>query len=305
MPAQELTELWNEAWQRVFARFSRRHVLIVLIVANILYSVAFVLIEGSLARDWRVLERAAATAGTAALYQYDAQTTYVWSPVAAYPLKLLVPLGVTLGRALLIGAALALPTWRLRAFVLVSIPFWADISTGNVTILVFVASIWALRGSRIGTLAFFALALLIPRPLLVPTALWILWKRPAWRLPVAIMFVAHAALVWWTGLGVTWAETAIRIGPELLPNLSNLSPSRFVGLWWLVLGIPLGAWFFFRGRLGWAGLAVSPYIWPYYLYWLLPEANSPRANRAHPSLESVWNEGNPHAPLKRRDTGAW
>jgi len=278
MPAQGRTQTVNEAWQRVIARFSRRHVLIVLIVANILYSVVFVLLEGSLARDWRVLERAAATAGTAALYQYDAQTTYVWSPVAAYPLKLIVPLGVTLWRAFLIVAALALPTWRLRAFVLVSIPFWADMSTGNLTILVFVSAVWALRGSQIGTLVFFALALLIPRPLLVPTVLWILWRRPEWRWPVALMFVAHAALVWWTGLGVTWVETALRIGPELLPDLSNLSPSRFVGLLWLVLGIPLGAWFFFQGRLGWAGLAVSPYIWPYYLYWLLPEAN-----RAEPS----------------------
>lgn len=263
----------NEAWQRVIARFSRRQVLIVLIVANVLWSVAFVLVEGSLARDWRVLELAAARAGTAALYQYDAQTTYVWSPVAAYPLQLVVPLGVTMWRALLIVAALALPTWRLRAFVLVSIPFWADMSTGNLTILLFVAAVWALRGSTVGTLAFFALALLIPRPLLVPTGLWILWKRPGWRWPVALMFVANAGLVWWTGLAGTWAETALRIGPELLPDLSNLSLSRFLGLWWLVLGIPLGAWFFFRGRVGWAGLAISPYIWPYYLYWLMPEAN--------------------------------
>lgn len=99
-------------------------------------------------------------------------------------------------------------------------------------------------------------------------------------MPFAVAFGLHLVLVWSTGLGVTWIETVLEIGPELQGNLSNIGPSRFVGLWWLAAGIPLGAWLFSRGRLGWAGLAVSPYIWPYYLYWALPQVNVGGRRRA-------------------------
>jgi len=264
---------WREGWDNAVARFSDRRVLGALLVASLLYSFAFVMLEGPLHRDWNVLERAAEAAGTPELYRYNGSTTYVWSPVAAYPLKIIAPLGVTAWRLILIATALALPTWRLRLLVLASVPFWVDMATGNLTILVFVSAVYALRGSPLGTASFFGFALLIPRPLFAPMVLWLLWKRPGWRVPIAVAFGLHLVLVWWTGLGVTWIETVLEIGPELQGNLSNIGPSRLVGLWWLAAGIPLGAWLFSRGQLGWAGLAVSPYIWPYYLYWALPQVN--------------------------------
>lgn len=231
--------------------------------------------ETSRATDWGVIQRAGGLAGTPALYASRANVTFVWSPVAAYPLQLLAPISVWVWRAVLIGAALAMPTWRLRLLVLVSWPFWTDWTAGNVVTIIFLAAVYAWRGSRVGTVAFFVLGLLIPRPLLMPMAVWILWKRPEWRWPVATMFVANAILVLWTGLGPEWIATLFHIGPELMDFDFNRGPTKFLGYAWLLIGLPLGTWLFLRGRVGWSGLAISPYIWAFYFFWLLPEVNQP------------------------------
>jgi hypothetical protein len=119
-------------------------------------------------------------------------------------------------------------------------------------------------------------------------ALWILWKRPGWRVPFTVVFLLHAALVAWTGLGPTWIGTLLAVGPELQSAALNLSPTRFIGYWWMLLGVPLGVWLFYRGRVGWAGLAISPYAWFYYLYWALPQVNrSPSGELSPDSPERV------------------
>jgi len=47
-------------------------------------------------------------------------------------------------------------------------------------------------------------------------------------------------------------------------------PPAWLGSAWLLIGVPLGAWLTWRGRVGWAGLAISPYwLMPYYLMLLL------------------------------------
>lgn len=223
--------------------------------------------------DWRVLERASREAGTAALYADRGTGTFMWSPVGAYVLQFITPLGLWAWRLVLFLAALAMPTWRLRLLVLVSWPFWVDIATGNLVTVIFLAAVWALHGSKIGTVAFFAVALLVPRPLLAPLALWILWRRPEWRWPFAGMLVAHGLLVVWTGLGPAWIASLAAIGPELQSFYLNLSPTRFIGWWWMIVGTPLALWLTVHGRLGWAGLAISPYIWIYYLFWAFPDTN--------------------------------
>lgn len=248
--------------------------LIALAIVNAILVVQTVAGETPRATDWRIMERAAVLAGTAALYEPAGASTFVWSPVAAYPLQLIEPLGVWGWRAALVLGALAMPTWRLRLLVLVSWPFWTDWSNGNMLTLIFLTAVYAWRGSKVGTVVFFALALLIPRPLLVPMALWIFWKCPEWRLPAVGMFVAHALLVLWTGLGEEWVATVLHVGPELIDSTYNRSPTRELGYWfWLLVGLPVGGWLFLKGRVGWAGLAVSPYVWAYYLFWLLPEVN--------------------------------
>lgn len=230
--------------------------------------------------DWRIIERAAGLAGSPELYRLAYTETWVWSPVAAYAVKLIVPLGVDLWRAVLVACALAMPTWTMRAVVLVSWPFWSDLAMGNVLTLIFLSAVWAMRGSALATWAFFAFALLRPMPLLAPMAWWILVNRPEWRLRLAALFAVHVVLVAWTGLGPEWIEAILTVGPQLQSSGYNLSPSRFVGYWWLVAGIPLGAWLFSRGRVGWAGLAISPYVWSYYLLWTLPWVNSASRPRA-------------------------
>lgn len=174
---------------------------------------------------------------------------------------------------MLVACALAMPTWTLRGMVLVSFPFWVDMIAGNLLTPVFLAAVWALRGSKIGTVAFFALALLIPRPVLLPIGLWILWKRPEWRVPFAGMFLGHALLVWWTGLGPEWLSTMTSVGADLQPAWFNISPTRFLGYWWLGISLPLGAWLFWRGHVGWAGLAISNFVWFYYLFFAFPQVN--------------------------------
>lgn len=49
---------------------------------------------------------------------------------------------------------------------------------------------------------------------------------------------------------------------------------------WFLIGLPLGVWLFLRGRVEWSGLAISPYIWAFYFFWLLPVVNRPPAEEA-------------------------
>jgi hypothetical protein len=240
--------------------------------------------------DWAIIERAARLAGEPELYAPRGTWTFVWSPVAAHVLQLIVPIGLTLWRILTVACALAMPTWHSRLLVLASGPFWLDFATGNIITLILVSAVWALRGSNIATGGFFLATVLIPRPLMMPLAIWLLWYRPNWRLPFAAMVIAHLALVLATGLGQEWVSTILAASPAIQGTTWNLSPTRWFGLWWLVVGVPLAAWLMWKGRLGLAGLAVSPHIWPYYLLFALPDVN-----RAFSS-----SLGQRHAPKWRR-----
>jgi hypothetical protein len=78
-----------------------------------------------------------------------------------------------------------------------------------------------------------------------------------------------------TGLGGAWL-TQLFGSTEMVGSVFNVGPTAVVGLWWLLVGIPLGAWLFWRGRVGLAGLAVSPYLLPYYLMVALVDLPSSR-----------------------------
>lgn len=272
--------------------------LIALAIVNGVLVVRTVLGETLLATDWGVIQRAATLAGDPKLYTPRGTITFVWSPLAAYPLQLLAPISVWVWRVVLIGAALAMPTWRLRVLVLVSWPFWTDWTSGNLVTIIFLTAVYAWRGSRVGTVAFFALALLIPRPLLLPMAAWILWKRPEWRWPMAMMFFGNAVLVWWTGLGPEWIATLLHAGPDLMAFSFNRGPTKFFGYTWFLIGVPLGLWLFLRGRVGWAGLAISPYIWGFYFFWLLPEVNRPRERDGVGGTARALRQPKPPRPVR-------
>ena len=223
------------------------------------------ILDGEPAVDWIQYVEAARRVGTPRLYEVSNDYAYRYSPLLAYPFGPLSVLGTAGWRLLHIVAALALPTWPLRALTLVSWPFWYDVQTGNVLVFVLLAGAWALRGSRVGIGSYLLMAILVPRPLMIPLAAWLLWKQPSWRAP----FVAALA-VQWLGAGALgliddWIGTLIAAGEDvLLP--SNVGPSRLIGaVPWLFVGLPLAAWLTWRGRVGLASLAASPYWLPYYL----------------------------------------
>jgi hypothetical protein len=203
-----------------------------------------------------------------------------WNPLAAYGFALLAPVGL-LGWSLLHFAVLGLlRDWRLIALAVTSWPFWFDLDLGNALTFVAVAGVLALRGSMVASVGYFALCALMPRPLMLPLMVWLLWKQPRTRVPfVATMAVMGAATLA-TGWADEWLATLLS-STEQIDHFWNWGPSRLVGAWWLVVGIPLGVWLTYRGKVGWAGLVISPYVLPYYGLLLL--ASTPPTYRTPPS----------------------
>jgi len=215
--------------------------------------------------DWEQYVEAFRRLDGGDLYAATDTYAYHYSPVLAYAFGLLAPVGVLGWRLLHLAAAFALPSWPMRLLALVSWPLWYDIEAGNLMIFVVLAAAWALKGNRVGIGVFLALALLVPRPLMAPVAIWLLWKRPEWRIPFVAAFGAHLLVVVGVGWGHAWLTALLAAGADVgIP--SNVGPSRFVGtVPWLLIGFPLAAWMTWKGRVGLASLAVSPYWLPYYL----------------------------------------
>jgi hypothetical protein len=71
-----------------------------------------------------------------------------------------------------------------------------------------------------------------------------------------------------TGYAVDWISAMLAYGSA---PAYNMGPSRVFGVWWLAIGLPLAAWMTLKCRVGWAGLAISPYVLPQYLMWPLVE----------------------------------
>lgn len=241
--------------------------------------------------DWNVLVESGRRVHEGGLYDHDPYYLFVWSPVAAWIFGFLEPLGPWGWRLLHLAAILLIPNRWLQVLVLLSWPFWVDLEAGNIMIFVLVAAIWALRGNGMGAIAFAALTLLAPRPLHLPVLAWLLVKQPGWRIGFAAMAIAHLGLVLATGWGPDWVATVIGSGARELDNDMNVGPSQLIGAIWIPIGVVLGIWLTVRGRLGWAGLAVSPYWLPMYLLmgflefdrerlWAGRDDSTPRADAA-------------------------
>ena len=236
------------------------------------------ILDGAAAVDWDQYVEASRRVSGGALYAVTETYAYHYSPLMAYLFGPLSWLGTIGWRALHVAAAVAMPTWPMRIAVLLSWPLWYDVEAGNILVFVVLAAAWALRGSRLATGAYLLLVLLVPRPLMLPLAIWLLWQRPEWRLPFAAAFLIHLATVLATGWGDDWLGAMLAAGGDVsIP--SNIGPSRFIGtLPWLAVGLPLAAWLTWKGRVGLAGLAASPYWLPYYLLTLALEL--PRRNES-------------------------
>ena len=218
--------------------------------------------------DWTVYQGAAAVGWKPELYSELTGVSacdacyYRYSPAAVPLFALLAPMGETAWRLLHV-LALPLLGWQLAITVALSWPFWADVASGNLLTFVLIASVAAIRGNRLGIGAVFVLALLMPRPVILPLVAWLLWNRPEWRRPFVGLFAIHALVVLLSGVGANWIEALLAEAMET--EVFNVAPSFWFGGWWLLIGIPLAVWLWFKDHPGAAGLAMSPYLMPYYL----------------------------------------
>jgi hypothetical protein len=196
-------------------------------------------------------------------------------------------IGVTGWRIAQIGALLAFRDRRIILVGLLTFPFWTDVAGGQTMTFVALAGWWAYRGNRFATLAWFGLALLMPRPFVAPLTAWLLWKRPETRVWFVAIFVVHAVLVMGSGLADEWVLRLMASASEI-HHPANLAPTALVGMAWMVVGIPMAIWVTYRGRLGLASLLAQPYWFAYYFLMLaLDIGRAEIADRTHPVGEAA------------------
>ena len=238
--------------------------------------------------DWGLYVTATERAMTGgAIYEWSGDYAYAYSPVFAYLFAAVSWLGLDIWRFAHVGAAFLLPNWPMRVMTVISWPFWFEMQYGNLVVFVLLAGAWALRGSRPAALAYLALTVLIPRPLMLPLAVWLLWKDPWLRLPFAGMAFGSIIFAAGTGYLEPWIGSLLETPEKVYTSDVNFSPSRFIGSWWILLGAPIAFVLLTRGRIGWASLALSPYLWPQYFLFAFLELVEPAHRFAAASRESA------------------
>lgn len=247
--------------------------------------------------DWQTFTLATQRLDGSSLYAWEFrgsfEYSYRYSPLFAYLMVPFVALGLTVWRLLHMAVLLLLP-WKVALLTLLAWPFWEDVYHANVMTFAFVLGWLAFQGSRWATAGYLVLALLIPRPLMVPLVAWLLWKRPEWRVPALVMSIVFVGLTVATGEAGPFVGTLLR-SDDMVEFARNFGPSRTMGLWWLIIGLPLGIWLTWKGRVGWASLALSPYLLPYhFLMGMLetarrgPNDRSPERGTRSSLAASLW-----------------
>ena len=237
------------------------------------------MLRGGSGADWTIFGEAGRRAVEGgALYAVEDNYAFRYSPVLAYLFWAIVPMGALAWRVLHVAAvgALALHDRRLALVTILSWPFWFDVEAGNLMTFVFVLAAFALAGRRWAIAAYLVAAVLVPRPLMLPIAIWLLWQHREWRWPFAALFVVHALVVAVTGWGPAWIGSLAASSAEI-ESVLNFGPSRLIGWWWIPIGLTAAIILTWRGRLGWASLAASPYWLPY--YFLMPLLELRRESR--------------------------
>ena len=214
--------------------------------------------------DWQLWTQLPAAIAADEVYEINPGLPFVWSPVAAWLMAGVSFLGYWTW-VVAHAAVVLLLDRRMMVLTFLSWPFWVDAALGNTVTFAFVAGILALRGNRPAGVAYLALFLLIPRPLQAPLALWLVWKQPVLRWPFSALFVVHVALVLLSGDAVEWFDSAIEYGRVV----HSVGPPAWFGVWWFGAALLVAPWLILRGHVGMAGLLVSPYWLPYYLFWPL------------------------------------
>jgi hypothetical protein len=234
--------------------------------------------DGS-AYDWHNLAEAARLANP-----YD-QEWYRWSPVAVWILLPLTALGLTAWRIAQVAAVLLLRDIRAIVLVLLSAPFWSDVQSGQTLTFLAVTSWHAVAGSRLATWLLFAMAVLMPRPLMLPVVAWLLWQRPETRRPFLVVAAGHLILVIASSHALDWITRLVQTTDEF-EHFTNIAPSQWIGWWWVPVGAILGLLLTLKGRIGLASVVVSPYLFSYYLLMLVLELGPRKStNRLARSME--------------------
>ena len=224
--------------------------------------------------DWQIYVEAGRRVGSGQLYAWEGTYAWSYSPLMAYAFAVLAPIGYV-GWSVLHVASLGflsrLRDWRLALIAALSWPFWGDLYNGNTMVFVFVAAAAALEGSGVGTLAYLVLCLLMPRPLMLPLLAWILWRRPAWRLPFGGLVLVAGLGALATGEAGAWITSLTSVPDAVAASSRDVGPALLLGRWWLPLGAVLAIWLTIRGRIGLASMAASFYWLPQYLLMTLLE----------------------------------
>ena len=198
--------------------------------------------------------------------------SYLWSPLAIPILSVIVPLGYGFWSLLHGLALLLIRPWWVAVAVGLSWPFWWDVASGNVGVFVLAAAWPAVRGNRLAIVVYLALCLLMPRPLMFPVCAWLLWQHPWTRIPFVVAGLAQLGIVAWIGLLDEWVAIVTSAGGTERLVEWNVGPSKSIGYpLWAAIFLPLAAWLTYRGRLGLASIAASPYLFPFYLLMLFLE----------------------------------
>ena len=222
--------------------------------------------------DFQIWEQVPERMATGRLYDAEPGYGYVFAPGMAWILAAVVSLGYPVW-LLLHAAVLPLLSGRwVIVMTLLFTGFWWDTIIGNTVVFMFAAGAVALRGSTPGAIVYFSLFVLMPRAVHAPLAIWLAWKRPTLRLAFAGIAAVGVVTTIASGYAYEWFIELLVFGSVAQETEGNFSPTRLVGAAWLVVGVPLGVHLTMKGKVGMAGLAMSPYFGASYLLGLLWDA---------------------------------
>ena len=139
-------------------------------------------------------------------------------------------------------------------------------------------AVLSVQGRAWAQAGYLAIAVLIPRPLMLPVALWIVWQRRAWWPWLLVVGILYVAATWATG----WLEEWIGVLRSVSAGLEGktfFGWQRWIGSWWWAVAVPLAAVLMWGRRPGLASIAIGPHIVPHYWLFLMLEARPIPATR--------------------------